>query len=89
MEIHYDRGDAEDNAVHIISMVLMARPEHLETLQRDITQVSGSEIHACDPSGKVVVTLEAPSNRALTTGMDQLQKLPNLVTSSLVYHQIT
>lgn len=88
MEIEYNRNDPVDDSLHIISMVVMARPQHVSGVQKSILEIDGGEIHASDDKGKFVVTFEAPNNKALTQRMDQLQAIEHIVSSSLVYHQI-
>ena len=89
MEIEYNRDDSSDNSLHIISMIVMTRPQHLAQIRLSITEIEGGEVHASDEKGKLVVTFEAPDNRELAKRMDSLQALEHVVSSSLVYHQIT
>lgn len=47
--------------LHIISLVVHVVPEKLATVERQLCAVEGLELHGSHPSGKLVVTLEAPS----------------------------
>jgi len=77
-----------DENFHIVSLVMMTRPANLDEIQTQIASVDGSEIHATSPEGKLVVTVEADSNRELLERVETLQGLEGLVASNLVYHQM-
>ncbi|WP_027856697.1 chaperone NapD [Marinobacterium jannaschii] len=77
-----------DDSIHIVSLVMMTRPANLDDVKSRITDVDGSEIHATSPEGKLVVTVEADSNRELLERVETLQGLEGLVASNLVYHQM-
>lgn len=87
MEIEYSNHNVEDTA-HIISMVLMSRPAHQTQIERQVNQMNGCEVHISDGQGRIVVVIEANSNKTLVKRMETVQGLEHLVSSSLVYHQI-
>ena len=87
MEIEYNQHAPEDTA-HIISMVLMSRPAHQQQIENAVNDLSGCEVHTSDAKGRIVVVIEADTNRALVQRMETVQGIDHLVSSSLVFHQI-
>jgi len=51
----------DQQEVHISSMVVHVKPDHLQTVKNDIEQLPGTEIHGEADSGKIVVVLETQS----------------------------
>ena len=88
MEIEYNTHPPEEDTAHIISMVLMSRPEHQGSIEYKVSQFTGCEVHGRDNQGRFVVVIEADTNRDLVQRMEQVQCIENLVSSSLVFHQI-
>jgi len=50
--------------------------------------MSGCEVHTSDAQGRIVVVIEADTNKALVQRMETVQGIDHLVSSSLVFHQI-
>ena len=76
------------NEVHISSMVVHTRPEHLEAVKRGIELVPGTEIHAESDCGKLVVVVESSTQNHITDTIEKIAGLPNVLSAALVYHQI-
>jgi nitrate reductase NapD len=72
---------------HIASLVVRARPEFAARVAAGIAQTPGHEVHAV-ADGKIIVTLEAASERALADCMDELRARPDILFVNLVYHQL-
>lgn len=79
----------EQESINLVSMVMMTRPERLTVFKEKIASVDGAEIHVASAEGKLVVTVEADSQRALLQRIETLQNLDGLVASNLVYHQVS
>jgi len=77
-----------NDEIHLVSLVVMVRPDKMRQAQASINEIEGGEIHAQSEQGKMVVTLEAENNSELVERIDQVQHLPNVLSASLVYHQI-
>jgi periplasmic nitrate reductase NapD len=71
--------------LHITSLVLHALPRHLQRIGRAIAQVPGAELHATGPTGKMVVTLEAPNARQIMARVADLQAIDGVISAVLVY----
>lgn len=79
----------EQDPINLVSMVMMTRPERLTGFKALIASVDGAEIHVASAEGKLVVTVEADDQRSLLQRIETLQNLEGLVSSNLVYHQVS
>jgi len=84
-----EANDAGLEPVNLVSMVMMVRPERLTAFRQQIASVDGAEIHIASAEGKLVVTVEADDQRSLLQRIEALQNLEGLVSSNLVYHQVS
>ncbi|MFQ6370826.1 chaperone NapD [Shewanella sp. YIC-542] len=73
---------------HITSLVIHAAPGHLPTVSHHIARLAGCEIHASTPEGKLVITIEGDSQQQVLTQVEAINQLPDVLSSSLVYHQV-
>ena len=74
-------------SVHIASLIVRVRPERADAVASHIAGMSDAEIHA-NEGGKIIVVLEAASERALADHMDALRQVPDVLMVSLVFHQM-
>ena len=74
--------------IHISSMVVHARPEHLQSVKDQILALPGAEIHGESENGKLVVVLETQNQGFITDIIETISKLDNVLNTALVYHQI-
>jgi nitrate reductase NapD len=74
--------------IHISSLLLRAEPEKLGDVLKTINSVPNAEVPLSDESGKIIVTLETPSESAIIDALNQLQLIDGVVSASLVYHQL-
>jgi len=71
--------------LHIASLVVHAAPARVGDVEQALRGVSGSQVHAASPAGKLVVTLEQPSGEAMGEAVLAIQRLPGVLSASLVY----
>lgn len=74
--------------VHISSMVVLCRPEVLDSAVAQIKTIPLAEVHAVDKSGKIIVVLETPSEQNILDGIQELEGIDGVISATLVYHQI-
>jgi nitrate reductase NapD len=74
------------HATHFASLIVRTRPENALTLAERINS-PGCEVHAVE-AGRIIVVLEAASERALADRMEELRSDPDVLLVSLVYHQV-
>lgn len=72
---------------HIASLIVRARPECAAGVAARISATPGHEVHAVR-DGKIIVVIEADSERMLADRMDGLRQEPDVMLVSLVYHEI-
>ena len=70
----------------IASVLVQARPERLATVEASIAALTGCEIHARDPKGKLVVVIEASSAGAVGSTLNTIALLPDVFSAALVFH---
>lgn len=71
--------------LHIASLVVHALPQRLPDVRAAILAVAGSEIHGASDTGKLVVTLEAPSTDDMMARISEIQRCDGVLASALVY----
>jgi len=72
----------------IASIIVQARPEHLDRVETAILKLPGCEVHGRDPRGKLVVVVDAPGAGALGATLTAISQLAHVHTASLVFHAI-
>jgi nitrate reductase NapD len=72
--------------LHIASVIVRSRPERLADLKRVIAAVPGAEIPAEDGAGRLIVTLEAPSEAVLARQLEAFAAMPGVLAATLVVH---
>lgn len=70
----------------IASVLVQARPNRLAQVEAAIAALSGCEIHARDPRGKLVVVMEAATAGTLGSTLNEIALLPDVFSASLVFH---
>ncbi|PJK28550.1 chaperone NapD [Minwuia thermotolerans] len=77
-----------NSSVHIASLVVQCRPEKLGQVQTAIAAEPGTEIHAADPAGKLVVVVETATEGAITDLSFRLGHTDGVLSCNLVYHAV-
>jgi len=73
----------------IISGIVMAsRPEHLVEMRQVVEAISWADVHFSDPSGRLVVTIEAADLDQSADRLRQLQQLPRVLMAELAQYYI-
>lgn len=70
---------------HIAGIVVHAMPGQLARVRAAIDGITGAEIHAASDAGKLVVTIEAPTSRAIAAHLTYLHQLDGVLSAALVY----
>jgi len=69
----------------ICSLVVQARPENLASISESLSGMEGVEIHASSEAGKLVVTIDHPEREVCSQTMMDMQNIPGVLSSSLIY----
>ena len=81
-------GPKPTDEVHIASLLVQARPALLADIADKIARLPGAEVHASDPRGKILVTLESGSQGSITDSLNRIQGIDGVISAALVYHQV-
>lgn len=79
------RAMPSEDEWHIAGVMVHVLPARLAAVREAIEAMAGTEIHAASGSGKLVVTLEAPTSRAIAAGLTYLHQLEGVLNAALVY----
>ena len=72
--------------LHIASVIVRSRPERLADLKRAIADTPGAAIAAEDAAGRLIVTLESRSERAIAGHIEAFAAMPGVLAATLVVH---
>jgi len=75
----------ENDSVEIASIVVQARPEHLNEVADAIESLPSAQIYTRDPKGKLVVVIEAADTGSIGATLNAISLLPHVLTASLVF----
>ncbi len=72
--------------MNISGIVVQTPPERSEALQEQLAALSGVDVHAVNPEGSIVITVEdTPDNKPSDTLME-VQKMQGVLSASLIYN---
>jgi nitrate reductase NapD len=72
--------------LHISSIIVQARPEQAAAVAAHIAGLQGAEIHERVGDAKLIVTLETPGSHEILARMEEINSLPGVISTALVYH---
>lgn len=72
-------------SVEIVSLVVNARPQHLDAVAVAIAALPGAEIHARDPIGKLIVVLEAATQGEIGATANHISGLPHVLSAVMAF----
>jgi len=73
---------------HTASVLVQARPAEMASIQSALGGADGIESHGTGDTGKLILTIEAASDRRLMDAMDRIQATPGVINVALVYHHM-
>jgi nitrate reductase NapD len=71
--------------MELAGLIVRALPRHLQRVESNLQSIPGLEIHHLDPNGRMIVTLEQDTHKALSNSIALLQGLEKVLAVSLVY----
>lgn len=72
---------------HVASFIVRCHSKHIDIVLLGIKQIPGAEVHEHDPMGKVIVTAEGETHRAISNITEQIRDMPQVVDVAAVYHE--
>ena len=76
------------SAIHVSSILVHCAGGRLAAITGAIGRLGGAEVHAGNPNGKLIVTLETRSEAEILDRIGAIRALEGVLATSLVYHQI-
>ncbi|MDN3678792.1 chaperone NapD [Vibrio tapetis subsp. quintayensis] len=76
------------NEVHISSLIVHVKPDHLAETKSKIVSYPGAEIYGESEEGKLIVVMETENQGYVTDTIDKINNLEHVLSTALVYHQI-
>jgi len=73
-------------SINICGVLIHGRPENAAQLAERIEAIPGTEVHHTAEDGRMVVTVEADTQRVAGDRMLELNKIEGVLSASLVYH---
>jgi nitrate reductase NapD len=74
--------------MHITSIGVQVRPEHLTRVAAAIDELEGAEVHARSSEGKLVIVLETESDAQVMDRLGAIRDLDGVLAAHLVFHRI-
>lgn len=74
-----------DNMI-ISSIIVQARPEVVTAVSTQAAAMSGVEVHATDPAGKIVIVLENRTDGELSDCIAEINAIEGVLSANLVFH---
>ncbi len=78
-------GHPDSSGIYVAGLVVHTRPESLERVRAGLSRLSGAEVHAADPRGKLVVTLEAASDGVIADLLSTIPEIPGVIACTLAH----
>ncbi|BAN34214.1 nitrate reductase biosynthesis protein [Sulfuricella denitrificans skB26] len=72
--------------MNISGIVVHASPDNIDIVRSQLEKISGVEVHAASPEGKMVVTIEKPSDRETADMFEEIGRIPGILSTAMVYH---
>lgn len=72
--------------LHISSLVVRADPRQMPEVLAELATIAAAEVALQDPSGKIVVLIEADTEDQIGSLLTRIQVLPGVASAALVFH---
>ncbi|MDH4133355.1 MAG: chaperone NapD [Gammaproteobacteria bacterium] len=73
--------------MHIAGVLVHTRPEWIENVHAKLLAIDGLELHATNPDGRMVVTIESDDRNKVAETLYRINTAENVLSASLVYEQ--
>lgn len=72
--------------MNVIGVLVHALPEHTPVVAAALAAMAGVEVHAATDDGRIVVTAEDVGARFASDALMDMNHVPGVIGTSLVYH---
>ncbi len=83
-KVHCANNGAWKNT-HIAGVLVQTRPEHIPQVQTSLGDIAGLEVHAVNPDGRIVVTVEGDGRKTVADALFSLNAMEGVLSACLVY----
>ena len=73
---------------NVCGVLVMVRPENSSNISQAMNALDGVEVHAQNPDGRLVVTVEGALGRECADTLSHLAGMDGVISTSLIYHEI-
>ncbi len=73
--------------MNISSVIVIPRPERVEAVVAGLKELSGVEVAAVSPEGKIIITIETEGDRETVQMYESISLMDGVMSASMVYHQ--
>lgn len=71
--------------INICGVLVHAQPDRIADVRKRIEGETGVEVHHVAPDGRMVVTIETPSQEQTGAVLTRFQQLDHILSTALVY----
>jgi len=73
--------------MNICSVIVHCKPENADSVKSNLEQRQGVDVFGGVKEGKIITTLEAGGERALSEIVAEFNKIPGVIDTAMIYHQ--
>ena len=73
--------------MNISGVLVKAYPQHLLSIEKALTTMTGVEVHGNNADGRIVITVEDKSANNISDTLVQIQGVPGVLSAAMIYHQ--
>jgi nitrate reductase NapD len=81
-----DRHQTLEDGMNISGVLVRVAPDNIVSATEDLERLEGVEVHASNKDGRLVVTVEKPSESELSECVLEMHNLSNVLSVSMIYH---
>lgn len=71
--------------MHIAGVLVQAHRERLPQVQTSLGDIAGLEVHAVNPDGRIVITVEGDGRQTVADTLFSLNAMEGVLSACLVY----
>ena len=72
--------------MNISGVLVRTHSYHVDIVSASLQAITGVEVHACNPDGRMVVTIEADNAGRSTELFSQISNVDRVLSTSVVYN---
>ena len=73
--------------MNICSVIVHCKPEKADSVKDNLEQRQGVDVFGGVKEGKIITTIEAGGERALSEIVAEFNQIPGVIDTAMVYHQ--